>query len=55
MLEIVIGVFDTLLAVLRPALFVAGAATAVAAGVSYAVRTRRISPFSPIARWMRTA
>ena len=54
MLEIVIGVFDTLLAVLRPALFVAGAATAVAAGVSYAVRTRRISPFSPIARWMRT-
>lgn len=49
----VIGLFDIVLALLRPAVFVAGALTAVAAFASYAVRTRKIQPFSPVARFMR--
>jgi YggT family protein len=49
----VIGVFDLVLALLRPAVFVAGALTAVAALGSYAVRTRKLQPFSPLARLIR--
>lgn len=47
------NVLDLLLGVLRPAVFVAGALAAVAAVVSYSVRTRKISPFSPFARLIR--
>ena len=47
------NVLDLLLGVLRPAVFVAGALAAVAAVVSYSVRTRKISPFSPFARIIR--
>jgi YggT family protein len=50
-----IQLLDLLLAVLRPAVFVAGVATAIIAGASYAVRTRKISPFSPLARFLRTS
>lgn len=53
MLQPLIGFLDLLIAVLRPAVFVAGALTAVAALVSYSVRTRKIQPFSPVARLMR--
>ena len=53
MLGPILGFFDLLLAALRPAVFVAGVLTAIAALVSYSVRTRRIQPFSPIARFMR--
>jgi YggT family protein len=53
MLGSVIGIFDLVLAVLRPAVFVAGALTAVAAFASYAVRTRKLQPFSPAARFIR--
>lgn len=53
MLVTVVGVLNLILALLRPVVFVAGAFTAVAALVSYLARTRKISPFSPIARFMR--
>lgn len=49
----VIGILDLLVTVLRPVIFVAGALTAVGALASYGVRTRRIQPFSPIARFVR--
>ena len=48
-----LGILDLLITVLRPVIFVAGALTAVGALVSYSVRTRRISPFSPVARFVR--
>ncbi len=53
MLGTVLSFFDLLLGVMRPAVFAAGAFTAVAALASYSVRTRKISPFSPFARFMR--
>lgn len=48
-----IGIFDLVLYALRPAVFVAGALAALAAVGSYAVRTRKLSPFSPLARFVR--
>ena len=53
MLGSIVGVLDLLLGVLRPMVFAAGALAAVAAVVSYSVRTRKISPFSPFARFAR--
>jgi YggT family protein len=53
MLGVIIGSFDLALALLRPAVFVAGALTAIAALASYSVRTRKLQPFSPFARFMR--
>ena len=53
MLGPIIGFFDLVLLALRPAVFAAGVLTAIAALVSYSVRTRRIQPFSPVARLMR--
>ena len=53
MLEPVIGFFDLVIALLRPAVFAAGALTALAAAGSYAVRTRKLQPFSPLARFIR--
>jgi YggT family protein len=55
MLGTVIGIFDLALALLRPAVFVAGALTAVAALGSWAVRTRRLQPFSPVAKFLRSS
>lgn len=49
----VIGFFDVVLALLRPAVFTAGALTAVAALGSWAVRTRKLPPFSPVSRFIR--
>ena len=48
-----IGIFDLVLYALRPAVFAAGALAALAAVGSYAVRTRKLSPFSPLARFVR--
>ena len=53
MLVAIIRFFDLLLLVVRPLVFAAGLLTAIAAVVSYSVRTRKIGPFSPIARFMR--
>ena len=49
----VIGIFDIIIAVLRPAVFAIGALTAVAALGSWAVRARKLQPFSPLARFIR--
>ena len=48
-----INVFDFLIAIMRPAIFAAGILTAAVAALSYGIRTRRISPFSPVARTIR--
>ncbi len=53
MLEPLIGFLNLALVLLRPAVFAAGALTAVAAVASYAIRTRKLQPFSPLARFIR--
>lgn len=53
MADSVIGALDLLLALLRPLVFGAGAATAVVALASWGARTRRISPFSPFSQFLR--
>jgi YggT family protein len=52
-MELFINAFDSLLGVLRLVLFALAAALAVLCLVDWLVRTRRLSPFSPIARFMR--
>lgn len=54
-MELVIGTLNALLVLLRPAIFAAGAVAAVGAVASWAVRTRRISPFSGLARFIRAS
>ena len=49
------GAFDGFLAVLKMAFFGAAAVLAVVAAVDWAVRTRRINPFNPVARFFRTS
>jgi YggT family protein len=44
---------DLFLQLLRPLVFVAGALAGVGAITSWGIRTRRISPFSPVARFVR--
>jgi YggT family protein len=53
MLVTIIRFLELLLFVVRPAVFLAGVLAAIAAVISYSVRTRRIGPFSPVARFMR--
>lgn len=48
-----VSLLDQLLVLLRPAVFAMTALAAVAALVSYLARTRKISPFSPVATFMR--
>jgi YggT family protein len=48
----VIGL-DALIAVLRGTLFVVGVGVAALAGLAYAVRTRRLSPFGGVGRFVR--
>jgi len=47
--------YDVVLAGLRVALFWGAAAVAVVCGVDWLVRTRRIGPFSPVARFFRSS
>lgn len=54
MFESLLTVFDLALAIVRPAVFAVGAVAAVGALASYGVRTRKISPFSGLARFVRT-
>jgi YggT family protein len=49
------AVFDTVLGGLRVALFWSAAALAVVFAVDWLVRTRRINPFNPVARFFRTS
>ena len=53
MFRTAITLFDIVIGLLRPAVFAAGALTAVAALASYGVRTRKLQPFSPVARFVR--
>lgn len=53
MIAMIVGFIDTLLVFLRPLVFVIGAVSAAGALASWAVRTRRISPFSALARFVR--
>ncbi|MEO7995804.1 MAG: YggT family protein [Gemmatimonadaceae bacterium] len=48
-----IQVLESVIAVLRPVIFGAAAVTAVAATASWVVRTRRVGPFSALARLTR--
>ena len=50
-----LGAFDVFLGVLRIALFVAVAVLAVVCLIDWLVRTRRINPFNPVARFFRTS
>ena len=51
----VLALVDAAIHVLRIALLVVGGVVLVVAAVDWAVRTRRINPFSPIARFFRRA
>jgi len=53
MIETVAGVLNTVLVLLRPLVFAAGFVAGIGAITSWGVRTRRISPFSPVARFVR--
>ena len=53
MIETIAGVLNTILVLLRPLVFAGGFIAGVGAITSWGVRTRRISPFSPIARFVR--
>lgn len=53
MIETVAGLLNTVLMLLRPLVFAAGFIAGVGAITSWGVRTRRISPFSPVARFVR--
>ncbi|HEY0972329.1 MAG TPA: YggT family protein [Gemmatimonadales bacterium] len=48
-----IGTFDLVLAGARVLVFALGVAAAVLCGLAWLARTRRISPFSPLARFSR--
>ena len=48
-----LSVIDTLLGILRIAIFVLGAVALVVFGIDWLVRTRRISPFGAVARFFR--
>ena len=53
MIETIAGVLNTILVLLRPLVFAGGFIAGVGAITSWGVRTRRISPFSPVARFVR--
>lgn len=54
-MEAILYGFDTLIAAMRIGFFAIAAALAVVCGVDWMVRTRKLSPFSPIARFMRNS
>jgi YggT family protein len=54
MMPQLLSVFDESIAVFRIALFGVAAALAALCAVDWMVRTRKLSPFGPVARFMRT-
>jgi YggT family protein len=54
MMQTFLNAFDSVLGVLRLGLFGLAAVLALVCAVDWAVRTRKLSPFSPIARFMRS-
>lgn len=55
LMETVIRTLDMVLALIRPVVFLAGAVAGAGAIASWTVRARKISPFSPIARFVRSS
>lgn len=53
MIETLVRLLDSALALVRPAVFAAGLVAGIGAIVSWGVRTRKISPFSGAARFVR--
>ena len=53
MIASIVGFLDVVLLALRPIVFAAGIFAAIAALLSYSVRTRRIEPFSSLAKFTR--
>lgn len=53
-METLLALLGTVAAYSRPALFVATCVVAALCAVSWATRTRRISPFTPLGRFART-
>jgi YggT family protein len=53
MMETVVLLLDRALLFMRPLIFLAGAVAGVGAIISWGVRTRKVSPFSAIARFVK--
>ncbi|HVT37578.1 MAG TPA: YggT family protein [Gemmatimonadaceae bacterium] len=53
-MRVILGVVDAALPVIRGAFLALAAILAAVCGVDWLVRTRRVSPFGPVARFMRT-
>jgi YggT family protein len=51
--NVTFGTFDVVLGMLRVAFFAVAALTAVICAIDWLVRTRRVNPFSPVARFFR--
>lgn len=54
-MQVILYALDSVLAALRVGFLIAAAALAVVCGVDWMVRTRRLSPFSAVARFMRNS
>ncbi len=52
-MDLLLGILSSLARVSRPALFVAACLVATACALSWATRTRRISPLTPLGRFAR--
>src|ERR1019366_6720610 len=52
-MPVILGAIDSALGVLRGAFFAVAAVLAVVCGVDWLVRTRKLDPFGPVARFMR--
>lgn len=52
-MPLILGAIDSALAVLRGGFFAVAAVLAVVCGVDWLVRSRRLDPFGPVARFMR--
>ncbi len=52
-MNMLLSVLATIAAYTRPALFLATCVVAVLCGISWAIRSRRISPFTPLGRFAR--
>ena len=55
MTPILLGAFDTTIAAFRIVLFTAAAVLTAVCTLDWMVRTRRLSPFGPVARFMRNS
>lgn len=54
-MQLMLGMMDSVLVVLRGSLLAVAVVLAGCCGVDWLVRTRRVSPFGPVARFMRSS